>query len=141
MALNPWSVPQSARIGEGQETSERLKQTNGEVVGLARWRRVPWVSMLGLVTLAALFVAIDPFLSVGADLTNQMPAVSVNRSLKGDRLPFHPTVVDVPDGQSGARRDSQARAQIPFACDAAVSLIRPPNSAPPSAEVYRRCMA
>jgi hypothetical protein len=44
MALNPWSVPQSARIGEWQETSERLKQTNGEVVGLARWRRVPWVS-------------------------------------------------------------------------------------------------
>ena len=99
------------------------------------------VSVLGFVTLAALFVAIDPFLSVGAGLTNQMPAVSVNRSLKGDRLPFHPTVVDVPDRQSGARQDSQARAQIPFACDAAVSLIRSPNSAPPSAEVYRRCMA
>jgi hypothetical protein len=99
------------------------------------------VSVLGFVTLAPLFVAIDPFLSVSAGLTNKMSAVSVNRSLKGDRLRFHPTVVDVPDGQSGARQDSQARAQIPFACDAAVSLIRSSNSAPPSAEVYRRCMA
>jgi hypothetical protein len=99
------------------------------------------VSASGFAALAALFVFIDPFLSVGASLSNQTPAVSVNRSLKGDRLRFHPTVVDVPDGQSGARRDSQARAQIPFACDAAVSLIRSSNSAPPSAEVYRRCMA
>jgi hypothetical protein len=99
------------------------------------------VSALGFVALAALFVAMDPFFGVGAGLSNQMPAVSVNRSLKGDRLPFHPTVVDVPDGQSSARQDLQARAQIPFACDAAVSLIRSPNSAPPSAEVYRRCMA
>lgn len=99
------------------------------------------VSALGFVTLAAVFVAIDPFLSVGAGFSNPMPALSVNRSLKSDRLPFRPTVVDVPNGQSGARQDSQARAQIPFACDAAVSLIRSPNSAPPSAEVYRRCMA
>jgi hypothetical protein len=99
------------------------------------------VSALGFVALAALFVGIDPFLSVGAGLSDQTPAVSVNRSLKGDRLPLHPTVVDVPDGRPGARQDSQPRAQIPFACDAAVSLIRSPNSAPLSADVYRRCMA
>jgi hypothetical protein len=99
------------------------------------------VSALGFVALAALFVAIDPFLSVGAGLSNQTPAVVVNRSLKGDRLPLHPTVVDVPDGRTGDRQDLRPRAQIPFACDAAVSLIRLPNSAPLSADVYRRCMA
>src|ERR1700761_8012503 len=74
------------------------------------------VSALGLVALAALFVGIDPFLSAGASLSSQTPAVSVNRALKGDRLPF--------------------------ACAPAVSLIRSPNSAPVSlANVYRRCMA
>jgi hypothetical protein len=99
------------------------------------------VSALGFVALAAFFVAIDPFLSIGAGLSNPTPAVSVNRSLKGDRLPLHPAVVDVPDGRPGARQDTQPRAQIPFACDAAVSLIRSPNSAPPAADVYRRCMA
>ncbi|HWX86244.1 MAG TPA: hypothetical protein VNZ48_21815 [Xanthobacteraceae bacterium] len=99
------------------------------------------VSALGFVALAALFVAIDPFLSVGAGLSTQTPAVSVNRNLKGDRLPLRPTVVDVPDGRAGMRQDVAPRAQIPFACDAAVSLIRSPKSAPPSADVYRRCMA
>ena len=42
------------------------------------------VSALGLVALAALFVGIDPFLSAGASLSSQTPAVSVNRTLKGD---------------------------------------------------------
>jgi len=99
------------------------------------------VSALGFVALAALFVAIDPFLSVGAGLSNPTPAVSVNRNLKGDRLPLRPTVVDVPDGRAGMRQDVAPHAQIPFACDAAVSLIRSPKAAPPTADVYRRCMA
>ena len=103
------------------------------------------MSVLGFVTLAALFVAIDPFHSVIAGLTNKMSAVSVNRSLKGDRLPLaNSAVLDVPDRQVkfGARPAvEQPRAQIPFACDAAVSLIRSPNSAPTAANVYRRCMA
>jgi hypothetical protein len=98
------------------------------------------VSALGFVALAALFVAIDPFLSVGAGLSNQTPAVSVNRNLKGDRLPLRPTAAG-PDGRATMRQDAAPRAQIPFACDAAVSLIRSPKAAPPSADVYRRCMA
>ena len=99
------------------------------------------VSALGFVALAALFVALDPFLSVGAGLSNQIPAISVNRDLKGDRLPLRPTVVDVPDGRGGMRQDVAPRAQIPFACDAAVSLIRSPKTAPPTGDIFRRCMA
>jgi hypothetical protein len=97
------------------------------------------VSALGLIALAALFVGIDPFLSAGASLSSQTPAVSVNRTLKGDRLPIsNSAILDVPDARSG----EQTRAQTPFACDPAFSLIRSPNSAPVSAaNVYRRCMA
>jgi hypothetical protein len=112
---------------------------------MARQLYLRIVSALGFVALAALFVGIDPFLSVGASLSSQTPSVSVNRSLKGDRLPLaNSAVLDVPDRQVkfGARPAvEQPRAQIPFACDAAVSLIRSPNSAPTAANVYRRCMA
>ena len=99
------------------------------------------VSALGLVALAALFVGIDPFLSAGA---SQTPAVSVNRTLKGDRLPTaNSAILDVPDGQTRFARQpsTETRVQTPFACDPAVSLIRSPNSPPPSGNVYRRCMA
>ena len=108
---------------------------------MSRQLYVRIVSAFGFAALAALFVVIDPFLSAGAGLSNQTPAVSVNRNLKGDRLPLRPTVVDVPDTRAGMRQDVAPRAQIPFACDAAVSLIRSPKAAPPSAAVYRRCMA
>jgi hypothetical protein len=64
------------------------------------------VSAFGLVALAALFVGIDPFLGVGATLSSQTPAVSVNRTLKGDRLPVgNSAILDVPDplAQFGCR--------------------------------------
>jgi hypothetical protein len=53
-------------------------------------------------------------------------------------------ILDVPDGKAefGQRPSIETRAQTPFACDPAFSLIRSPNSAPASsANVYRRCMA
>ena len=111
---------------------------------MARQLYLRIVSAFGLVALAALFVAIDPFLGVSATLSNQTPAVSVNRTLKGDRLPTaNSAILDVPDGQARFARQptAETRAQTPFACDPAVSLIRSPNSPPPSANVYRRCMA
>jgi hypothetical protein len=111
---------------------------------MARQLYVRIVSALGLAALAALFVSIDPFLSAGASLSNQTPAVSVNRTLKGDRLPIsNSAIVDVPDGKTefGQRPSIETRAQTPFACDPAFSLIRSPNSPPPTANVYRRCMA
>jgi hypothetical protein len=102
------------------------------------------VSALGLVALAALFVGIDPFLSAGASLSSQTPAVSVNRTLKGDRLPAaNSAILDVAPGQARFARQpsTEMQAQTPFACDPAFSLIRSPHSPPPSANVYRRCMA
>jgi hypothetical protein len=111
---------------------------------MARQLYVRIVSALGLVALATLFVGIDPFLSAGASLSSQTPAVSVNRTLKGDRLPAaNSAILDVPGSQQRFARQpaAETRAQTPFACDPAVSLIRSPNSPPPSANVYRRCMA
>jgi hypothetical protein len=111
---------------------------------MARQLYVRLVSALGLAALAALFVGIDPFLSAGASLSSQTPAVSVNRTLKGDRLPTaNSATLDVPDGKTELRQrpSIETRAQTPFACDPAFSLIRSPNSAPASANVYRRCMA
>jgi hypothetical protein len=110
---------------------------------MARQLYLRIVSAFGFVALAALFVGIDPFLGVGASLSSQTPAVSVNRTLKGDRLPIaNSAILDVPDGQARfARQPSTVtRAQTPFACDPAFSLIRSPNSAP-TVNVYRRCMA
>ena len=111
---------------------------------MARQLYLRIVSAFGLVTLAALFVGIDPFLGVGATLSSQTPAVSVNRTLKGDRLPVaNSAILDLPDGQArfAQQPSTERRAQTPFACDPAFSLIRSPNSAPVSGNVYRRCMA
>src|SRR5262249_5662820 len=98
----------SSRGGEIQETSERLNPTNVAAalsgfrghfhdrngkrsggaleagpMGKNLYLRI--VSAVGFAALAALFVTIDPFLSAGASLTNPNPAISINRSLKGDR--------------------------------------------------------
>jgi hypothetical protein len=111
---------------------------------MARQLYLRIASAFGLVALAALFVGIDPFLGVGATLSSQTPAVSVNRTLKGDRLPVaNSAILDVPDGQArfAGQPSGERRAQTPFACDPAFSLIRSPNSAAASANVYRRCMA
>lgn len=111
---------------------------------MARQLYLRIVSALGFVALAALFVGIDPFLSAGASLSSQTPAVSVNRTLKGDRLPVaNSAVLDLSGGPARFARPPSAdmRAQTPFACDPAVSLIRSPNSPPLSGDVYRRCMA
>src|ERR1700686_1155941 len=111
---------------------------------MARQLYLRIVSAFSLVALAALFVGIDPFLGVGASLSSQRPAVSVNRTLKGDRLPIaNSAILDGPARQARFARQPSAegRAQPPLACDPAFSLIRSPNSAPPSANVYRRCMA
>ena len=111
---------------------------------MARQLYLRIVSAFGFVALAALFVGIDPFLGVGATLSSQTPAVSVNRTLKGDRLPVaNSAILDVPDGQArfAGQPSPERRAQTPFACDPAFSLIRSPNSAAASVNVYRRCMA
>jgi hypothetical protein len=105
------------------------KQLYGRLAGAA-----------GLLALAAFFTGIDPFLSLGAGSNVRTPAVSVDRTLKGDRLPLsNPAVSNVPDWQAefGSSWAAEPRAQMPFACDPAFSPILKAKSA----NVYRRCMA
>jgi hypothetical protein len=87
----------------------------------------------------------------GAGLTGAgsraTPSVSVNRALKGDRLPInipegvsplHPISLSparLPDESQPAPAQPRTRAQIPLGCDAAFS----PISAPLLAHVFRRC--
>jgi hypothetical protein len=88
-------------------------------------------SAAGLLALALFFVGADPFLSAGADLTNTF---TVNRVLKGDRLP----VSVVPDWNNAFGTEAPGpHAQTPFACDAAFSAI----SSTAASNYFGRCMA
>jgi len=100
-------------------------------------------SAAGLLALAGFFaVGIDPFLSAAADQATMAPATSapamtVNRAMKGDRLPLVPPAAFTPDQGNRTVPQSQPQAQMPFACDPAFSTIQVRRSA----NVYRRCMA
>jgi len=96
-------------------------------------------SAAGLLALALVLVGIDPFLS-SPTAAGFAPATSIDRSLKGDRLPvWHAALPDALDRKNefGARSAATLHAQAPFGCDAAFSSI----SSPPPKNVYRRCMA
>jgi hypothetical protein len=89
------------------------------------------VSATGLLVLALFFVGVDPFLSAGAVLSNTF---TVDRTFKGDRLP----ISIAPDWQNEfGNHPSQPRAQMPFACDAAFSMI----SSRAATNYYGRCLA
>ena|ERR1700733_2977089 len=96
------------------------------------------VSVAGLCGLAVLIVGLDPFLSdptAGAGYSQPTPSVSVDRTLKGDRLPIlHSPILNAPDSQGGVGAQSTAP-QMPVGCDPAFS----PISSPLLANVYRRC--
>jgi hypothetical protein len=90
---------------------------------------------LGVTSLALLFVGLIPFLgagpSAGAGLgVNKLPAFTVNRELKGDRLPL-PSEIN-----SAISRNIQTPRAIPVGCDASFSAI----SAPRLAYVFGRCL-
>ena len=88
-------------------------------------------SVAGLLALAMFFVSADPFLSAGADLKNSF---TVDRTHKADRLP----VSIVPDWNNAfGASTSEPRAQTPFACDAAFSVI----SSPAASNYFGRCLA
>jgi hypothetical protein len=102
--------------------------------------------------LALFLVSLDPFLSAapiagggaGAAVGSATPAVSVNRSLKGDRLPLFNSGLSsstgakpaVWPGELRAPNRSQPRGHVPLGCDPAFS----PVSSPSPANVYGRCM-
>jgi hypothetical protein len=90
----------------------------------------------------ALFIAglvsFPSFPTTGAGLFSSSPAISVNRALKGDRLPpAKSTVWQREFGMPVSPVAAQPRVRIPVGCDAAFSSI----SSPHLANVFRRCMA
>jgi hypothetical protein len=99
---------------------------------------------LGVTALALLFVGLIPFLGIypteGAGLNAKIPAVSVDRTLKGDRLPLPSDINQaVSRGDSIARprsRMPQTPEDIPAGCDASFS----PISSPRLAYYYGRCV-
>ena len=94
-----------------------------------------------LVALAFIILGLDPML--GADPTAgfavSTPAVSVDRSLKGDRLPVgDPAISVAPDWQHEfSATPETGRAHIPIGCDPSFS----PISSASAAGVYGRCVA
>jgi hypothetical protein len=109
---------------------------------MAKQLSLRMASAVGLLVLALCFLGIDPFLSADTGspgATGVTPAVSVDRSLKGDRLPLsHPAIFDLPDWQAefDIQPNSHPRAGMPFGCDPVFS----PIQAPAAANVYRRCL-
>jgi hypothetical protein len=101
-------------------------------------------SAVALLALAFVILGLDPLLrgdaSSGAGLSNGNPAISVDRTLKGDRLPVaNYTRPYTPDWQSefGAFSKLQSHAQMPIGCDPSFS----PITSPAQSNVYGRCMA
>ena len=104
---------------------------------LVRAVLVRMASALGLIALSLFFVGLIPFLSagpsVGAGFPAKVPATSVNREFKGDRLPL-PSDANSAFSKNDAPRRQGAR-QIPDGCDPAFSLITTPQLS----NVYGRC--
>jgi hypothetical protein len=96
------------------------------------------LSAVGLFGLGVVLVGAVPLLSAGAGIVGRAPGIAVDRTLKRDRLPPAASVF-VPDWQYEFSwwPSTAPRAQIPFACDPAISTIL----APSTANIYRRCMA
>ncbi len=106
-------------------------------------------SAVGLVSLSLFTAALITFPAwptTGAGFW-ETPSISVNRALKGDRLPINGTPdasplhpissppAQLPDESQPAPPRPRTRAQIPLGCDAAFS----PISSPLLAHVFRRC--
>jgi hypothetical protein len=97
---------------------------------------VRFAGTMGIVSLAlatAALVTFPAFPTTGANLRTVEPVVTVNRTLKGDRIPvLQPSVLRV----LRTPTTLQPQAQIPAGCDRAFS----PISSPRLAHVFRRCI-
>jgi hypothetical protein len=96
------------------------------------------LSALGVFALGFVLAGAMSFMNGGAGVAGRAPSVAVDRTLKSDRLPVHDPAF-IPDWQYefGWWPSTEPRAQIPFACDPAISTI----FAPSAKNIYRRCMA
>lgn len=100
-------------------------------------RSVFWVRTAGVLValFAASFFSFPSFPNAG--IFGSRPPLSVNRALKGDRLPSISPAIYPHELGSPLSPGSAARARIPVGCDAAFSSI----STPRFANVFRRCIA
>lgn len=92
---------------------------------------------VALALFTASFISLPSFPNPAAGGPALSPTVNVDRTLKGDRLPFVTTVGQVRELRLPLpSAPSQAREKVPVGCDAAFSLI----SAPRFANVFKRCL-
>ncbi|MFZ0425896.1 MAG: hypothetical protein WAL80_23710 [Xanthobacteraceae bacterium] len=95
---------------------------------------------LGAMALAVIFIGLIPFIgaepSVGAGFSAKTPALVVDRTFKGDRLPM-PAEINkaVSRGEPDAREGSGMPKDVPVGCDSAFS----PVASPRLAYYFGRC--
>jgi hypothetical protein len=100
-------------------------------------RRISFVQLAGVLValFAASFVSFPSFPKgavVEAAFSN---SISVNRALKGDRLPPVALRVAPPELGSPLPERSQIREKVPVGCDSAFS----PVASPRLANIFKRC--
>jgi hypothetical protein len=106
---------------------------------MIRSLRVRFAGALGVTALALFFVSLLPLLSAnptaGAGLS-RTPAVTVDRTFKGDRLPMaSETNKAISRGEPDNRQNSRMPENVPVGCDMAFS----PVASPRLAYYYGRC--
>ena len=97
---------------------------------------------LGVTALALCFLGLIPFLSgaprAGAGYAPSTPAFTVNRALKGDRLPMHEALNPWSwQTDFGSLARAGAPREIPVGCEPAFS----PAVSPRLAYIYGRCLS
>ncbi len=106
--------------------------------GILSVRVARGMGLLSLALFTAGVVSFPSFPTTGAGLSRTRPTMSVNRALKGDRLPLVRLTVWPRDLRPPVSpTPTQPQAQIPPGCDHAFS----PISSPALAHVFRRCIA
>jgi hypothetical protein len=104
---------------------------------MARALSIRLASAAGLLALSFVLVGLFPFFSlgpsIGASFVASRPVTSVNRELKGDRLP-PPSAINSAFSKSEPPRQRDSK-EVPDGCDRSFS----PITAPQLAYVYGRC--
>lgn len=86
--------------------------------------------------LTASLISFPSFPNPAAGWLTSNPAISVNRALKGDRLPLLPAAQPHGLGSPLSPAQSQPQEKPPVGCDGAFS----PISSPRLANIFRRCL-
>ena len=101
-------------------------------------RGIPFIrfASVALAVFTAAFISLPSFPNTAAGHGTAGSALSIDRTLKGDRLPLVAPIGDPHEFGLPLSPSSQAREKVPVGCDAAFGSI----SSPRLATVFRRCM-